>query len=252
MTKSPNDNDVRQVVDILEKILAKNESIISVCNRSKAIAARCSKPEKQLQRTANLVIMHYSNLCALGGGASAIPGIIPGLGLVYSLIGSSAIDAFLALKFELEMSLALAHTAGFDISDPRERKLAFILACAALEDAYDADKNPKLSNVIDIAMNEYSTRELSKTLIKAIARVLVLINAKKLTRFFPVIGMGIEASVNKIMSTRLGNECWKAYKLRKSAETSGSAVVIPESSSPDSKLTVHTDDNSAKPSDDVE
>ena len=207
----------RLMISALEKVLAKNDSIIAVCNRCAKLADRCANPDKRLQRTAQLVIMHYSNLCAAGGSASILPGFIPGLGLVYSLLGSGALDAFLALKFELEMSLALAHIAGFDISDPQERKLAFILACSALEDAYESDKEPSLANVIDLALNEYSSRELSKTLIKAVAKVLLLFNAKKLSRFFPVIGIGIEASVNKVLSSRLGSEGWKAYKMRMNA-----------------------------------
>lgn len=227
------DKSARQVLATLDKVLAKPATIIAVCERSAKIAERCSTPEKRLQRTAQLIIMHYSNLCAIGGGASGLPGMIPGIGLIYSLLGSVGIDAFLNLKFNIEMSLALSHLAGFDITDPRERKLAFILACAAIADAFEDDKDPSLARIIDIATNEYSTSELTKTLIKALARVIILFNAKKLTRFFPVISMGIEASINKAKSAKLGRECWKAYKLRRDAQMQTNTSISTQDNSND-------------------
>ncbi|MBQ9816843.1 MAG: hypothetical protein IJM59_05180 [Proteobacteria bacterium] len=217
MTKNITDDDAREVIKILDKILAKKESIHAISEKARKFAQSAKTPEKQDKRAASLIIMHYSNLCAVGGGASAIPGIIPGVGLIYSLLGTGAVDAFLVLKFELEMSLALADYAGFDISDPRERKIAFLLACSALEEAYDVEKEPTLANILDLAISEYSSRELSKGLAKGLARALMLFASKRWTKFFPVIGIGIEASVNKVLSTRLGNECWRAIKHRRDA-----------------------------------
>ena len=193
MVKEVNENDARKVIKVLEKILASNDSIRALCDKNKKIAERLAKPENVERRTSQLIIMHYSNLCAAGGGASALPGLIPGIGLIYSLLGTTAINAFLLLKFQLEMCLALTHLAGFDIDDPRERKIAFLVACAALEDAYDEEKEPTIGTVLDLAIHEYSTRELSKSLVKAVARVMMMFLAKRWTRLFPFVGIGIEA-----------------------------------------------------------
>ncbi|MBQ9396399.1 MAG: hypothetical protein IJU23_12925 [Proteobacteria bacterium] len=223
------EKEAHQVIRILDKILAKNESIIKVCDRSMKIAEHGRDPSKHLYHASRLVIMHYSNLSAAGGGLSSLPGLIPGIGLVYSLLGSSAISAILAFKFELEMSLALAHLTGIDISDPRERKLAFLMVCSALEEAYSNDEEATFVNVLDIAMSEYSTRELSKTLIKAVARVLVMFSAKKMTKFFPLIGTGIETVVDKVLCERLGRECWRAYSHRmKVANENGAKATADE------------------------
>ena len=214
MKENNKEKEAHHVIQILDKILAKNESIIKVCDRCMKIAKFGKDPSKHLSHASRLVIMHYSNLSAAGGGVSTLPGLIPGIGLVYSLLGSSAIAAILAFKFELEMSLALAHLSGFDISDPRERKIAFLMVCSALEEAYSNDEEATFVNVLDIAMSEYSTRELSKTLIKAVARVLVMFSAKKMTKFFPIIGTGIESVVDKVLCERMGRECWRTYSRR--------------------------------------
>lgn len=215
MNSSKHENDARQVIAVLDKIIASNESIIGVCDKCRALAERCASPAKLEKRTAQLIVMHYSNLCAAGGGASALPGMIPAVGTVMSIFGAGALDAMLALKFELEMTLALSHLGGFDISDPRERKLAFLLACASLEEAYDSEHEMSLLGIMDLAMGEYSTRELSKTMIKTLARVIMLVAAKRWTRFFPVVGIAIGASVNKVLSTHMGHECWRAIRHRR-------------------------------------
>ena len=218
MVKKVNENDARKVIAVLEKILASNDSIRAVCEKNKKIAQHLAKEDKVEKRTAQLIIIHYSNLCAAGGGASALPGLIPGIGLIYTLLGTTALNSFLLLKFQLEMCLALAHLAGFDIEDPRERKIAFLIACAALEDAYVEEKEPSIGSVLDLAINEYSTRELSKTLAKAVARVLMMFLAKRWTRLFPFVGIGIEASVNKVMSELLGRECWRVMRKRRDVQ----------------------------------
>ena len=228
MHSTNHENDAKQVISVLDKLIASDESIIGVCNKCKDLAARCGNPSKLEKRTAQLIVMHYSNLCAAGGGASALPGMIPAVGSVLSIFGAGAMDALLALKFELEMTLALSHLGGFDISDPRERKLAFLLACASLEEVYDAEHEPSLLALVDIAVGEYSTRELSKTMIKTLARVIMLLTAKRWTRFFPVVGIAIGASVNKVMSTYMGHECWRAIRHRRDLLTKSAS---PESES---------------------
>ena len=214
---SKHEESARQAIEILEKILQKNENIIKVVDKARKLAERTSSIENREFRTAQFVIMHYSNLCAAGGGASALTGLIPGVGTLLSVFGAGAVDGFLALKFELEMSLALAHLAGYDITDPRERKIAFLMACAGLEDAYNAEKDPTIKSVIDLAVSEYSTRELSKTLTKAFARALMFVTAKKWTRLFPIVGIAIGASINKVLTTKLGHSIWKTLNERKDA-----------------------------------
>lgn len=224
VSPTENKND-RVIYDILCKILASPEKIKGVCEQSARRAARWSTPEHRELRTAQWIIHHYSNLTAAGGGASAIPGMIPGIGIVLSLFGAGALDAFLALKFEIEMTLALSHLAGFDITDAREHKIACLMACSALEDAYQEDKVPTIGRVLDLAISEYSTREMSKTLVKAFARAMMLLMAKKWSKFFPIVGIGIEMSVNKVLSAKLGRECWKAIVERRDRE---SAMVHPD------------------------
>ena len=217
MTTDANEKRENDVLQVLDKVLASPDSIIQYCAKAARLASHFSSDKTREKRTAQFIISHYSNLTAAGGGISALPGLIPGIGTVLAFLGAGALDAFLALKFEIEMAMALSHLAGFDIRDPREQKLACLLACSALEDIFANKGKASIGHVLDVAVHEYSTRELSKTMAKALVRVLMMITAKRWTRLFPIIGIGIEMGVNKVLSTRLGNACWKEILYRRSS-----------------------------------
>ena len=217
-TSQSSEADARRVIRVVERLVADSDDIEAICEKARRAAASAPDELHRERRAVRYIIRHYSNLTALGGGASGLPGLLPVVGSVFSVFGAGALDAVLALKFELEMALALSSLAGFDIEEPKERKFAFLLACASLADAYAADKEPTLAQVVDIAMGEFSTREMSKSLIKMMARVIVMMTAKRMTRFVPFVSLAVGASVNKVMSAHTGFECWMALKRRRDAK----------------------------------
>ncbi len=210
------DNDK---ISILEKILADNDSIRKVVAKAKASAASFKDPKMRERAAVRSIITHYANRCAITGGATALPSLIPFIGTIYSIFGAASADAIAALKFEVEMALALTDYMGYDIDDPKERKIAIVLACAALEDAFDADKPMTLFQVMQSAASEYSTREFTKSLAKLITRAIFAIASKKWTRFFPIVGIAIGGGMNMIMSMHTGRGCYNAIRRRKRNES---------------------------------
>lgn len=210
-------------IEILEKILASNDSIRKVVTKCEVAAVHFSNKKTRERRVAQLIIGHYSNLCALSGGASGIPALIPFVGTIYSIFGASTADAIAALKFEVEMSLALTSYMGYDIDDPRERKLAIITACAALEEVFNRNRPTTLFDVVDSALSEYSTRQLSKTMVKLFARAVLALVAKRWTRFFPLVGIAIGGAVNAMMTAHTGHGCYIALcrRRRRDAKAAG-------------------------------
>lgn len=210
-------------IEILEKILASNDSIRKVVTKCEVAAVHFSNEKTRERRVAQLIIGHYSNLCGLSGGASGIPALIPFVGSLYSIFGASTADAIAALKFEVEMSLALTSHMGYDIDDPRERKLAIITACAALEDVFKRDRPTSVFDIVDSAMSEYSTRQLSKTMAKLFARAILALVAKRWTRYFPLVGIAIGGAINAVMTAHTGHGCYLALcrRRRRDAKAAG-------------------------------
>lgn len=222
-SKKPDDTEAvvdngREILGVLEVLLASDESIAAVVARAQRHAEASKEARIINRRAARYIIRHYSTLCAASGGASGLPGLIPFVGPVFAVFGAGATDAIIALKFEIEMSMALSSLVGFDISDPRERKLAMLLASAALGDAFDSEEQPNIRYVLELAITEYSTRQLSKAMIKLISQAIFSIAGKRWLKVFPFVGMAISASVNKLLTTHTGWQCYEALLERKRTE----------------------------------
>ncbi len=207
-------NDMKKL-EILEKILASNDSIRRVVARAQKFTASTVDDQARERRAANFIIAHYANLCGITGGLSGLPAYLPFIGAIYAIFGASASDALAALKFEIEMSLALSALVGFDIDDPKERKTAILLACASLEDEFDAEKQATFLDLVDSAISEYQTRQLSKTMAKLVAQAFVKIAARRSTRLFPLAGIAVGGGMNLALSIHTGRNCYEAICRRK-------------------------------------
>lgn len=77
---------------------------------------------------AEKIISNYSYYAAFVGGASALAGVVPGLGTVIATFGGATADAALCLKYQIEMTMAIATIYGHDITLEEEKKLCLIIA----------------------------------------------------------------------------------------------------------------------------
>jgi len=217
MTKNCCQQDTARKLGVLEKMLACNDTIKAVVARAVQKTPDISDPDTRLRHSARRIIAHYSNLSAASGAATTLPALIPGVGWLFSIFGSAASDALLTLKFEIEMTLALSSLMGYDIADPRERHVAITLACAALENAYHSKKDIDLREVLNLAMKEYSTRNMSKTMIRFFARAMLTLTAKRWLKFLHIVGAATGASMNKLLTRHTGLACYRALLHRKHA-----------------------------------
>ena len=72
--------------------------------------------EDEIQdKVAEHIISNYSYYTAFTGGATALVGVIPGLGTVIAAVGGTTADAAVTMKWEIEMIMALATVYGRDI-----------------------------------------------------------------------------------------------------------------------------------------
>lgn len=208
----------RKLLSAVERILADNDSLIAVSKESldKAAAKKPASEDAALKLAAENVISHYSNRTALAGGVAAAPALIPGIGTVVAAAGGALADVVLVLKYEVEMALVLSHLHGYDIADPDERRLSFLLASVS---TYEAKSGRHF--FVDLAETEaralwtYGPRQASKLLLSVLTRLALLQISKGLVRAIPLVGIAVGSSVNKILTTRVGKRCWEELSHRR-------------------------------------
>src|SRR5690606_6555241 len=89
--------------------------------------------------TANKIISNYSYYTAFVGGAAGLAGVVPGLGTVLATFGGATADAALTMKYQIEMTMAIATIYGHDVTLEEEKRLCLLVAgLSAMNEAVKA------------------------------------------------------------------------------------------------------------------
>ncbi|MFH1464272.1 MAG: hypothetical protein ABIO70_07785 [Pseudomonadota bacterium] len=198
----------RKLLSAVERIIEDTEAIIAQVDRQRTMVLS-THPGIQGQtlrdKISTRLVRHYSNACAISGGATALPSLFPGAGSVIALTGGTLLDVAFILKFEVEMALALCWNHGFDIREERERELAFLLASVLVHDESTGE-----SFVNDVARAEgealwnYAPRQVPKILAQVLARIAMRQVGKGLFRMLPIVGIAVGAGLNKALTQKTG------------------------------------------------
>jgi hypothetical protein len=205
----------RQLLTAVERLVASNETLRRVAAEAVALANTREGEEPTKDVAAREIVRRYSNLAAFAGGASGLAGLVPGMGIPLGIGAALAELAFL-LKFEVEMSLVLLHLYGFDIDDPQERQVGFLLASVG---TYEAGSSSNV--VVDVARAEgvaiwnYGPRRAARTIVTTMAAIVALRMWKGLLKLVPFVGMAVGSSMNKVLTRRVGDRVRRDLKTRR-------------------------------------
>ena len=103
-------------------------------------------------RAANKIIGRYSKIAMNVGGASALPGIIPGLGTAVTIVGGSAADILVTMKLQVDMSMCLAAAFKYEIHSEDRKHLAFLIAATGSLQRAGVEGSVKLGSTAGVSM----------------------------------------------------------------------------------------------------
>lgn len=212
-TSLPNSSQAQTLIDSVERILESPEVIAAYVDRVKAAGLTSDTA------VASRIIERYSNRSAVYGGATALPGLLPGGGTLLVAAAGALADVTLVLKTEVEMCMALSYARGYDIRKREERQLAFLLASIKTHEA-STGRNVLLDagEISFTAVARYGSREIGKVLLKVLGIFLLAYGAqvvgRSILRAIPLIGIGVSAGVNKVLTTRVGELADRELALR--------------------------------------
>ena len=119
------------LLQAIELILAKPEAIkqesLNLLDKLKNTHSR--KTDAEIRHLASeKVISNYSYYAAFVGGTTALTGVIPGIGTALAVGGGASADAVASMKFQIEMTMALATIYDHDILVEEEKRICYIIA----------------------------------------------------------------------------------------------------------------------------
>lgn len=198
------------LLNAVEFVLAKPEDIKrqtdAILNKYRKRYRSERDEEDVKEMVANKVIKNYSYMTAFSGGATALAGVIPGLGTVVSVTGGAAADIALCMKFQVEMVMALAHVYEHDILAEEERRLCFIIAgLGAINQATQKGAKEVGSKAFTKMVQQYLKGSSLVAVKEIFKRVGVTFTRKGLEKAVPFgVGAVIGFTVNKTLTWFIG------------------------------------------------
>lgn len=202
-------NSSPALLKALELILASPASIKQKVRKIKdglRLRDRVGGEEAMKAKVADRLIAAYSNKAGLSGGATALIGVVPGVGTALELFGGTTADMALCLKYQVEMSMALAHLYGQDIESEVDRKRYFIIAGLSTLNTETVRQGTEQAAKLFTKLLDKALREASFETVRVLFRkVSITLSKKMLQKAIPFgIGAVIGFSSNKTLTWLVG------------------------------------------------
>jgi hypothetical protein len=182
---------------------------------SRGRAATDGDRAKQNRAVADLIVKRYALLAAGAGGATALTGVIPGLGTIIATAGGAVADAAVSMKFQIDMCICL--TFAFDVSATTEEKrhLAFLIATTGTVEGAGTPVATRVASQAGVRLVRQYLRGAALETIKALfKRIGIIFTRKALEKAIPFgIGVIISSSANYALTRYVGAQAIRWFEL---------------------------------------
>ena len=219
MTQS-NQNDKPEILKAIEIVIASPESIQKqVQQMEKKYNKKYSKKmtEDQIKdKVADHIISNYSYFTSFAGGASALPGIVPGIGTAVAMVGGATADAALTMKWEIEMVMSLATVYGVDITIDEEQRLCYLVAAfGVINEAAKKGVAGVGAQALKRMVQQYLKGPTLIAVKEVFKKVGIVFTRKALEKSIPFgIGVAVGVSSNKLLTLYVGKKAKDFFKTR--------------------------------------
>ena len=195
----------------VELVLAdpKNIKQESIGLLEKIKTAHPGKSTKEVRRAASeKIISNYSYYSGFSGGATALTGVIPGLGTAVAAFGGATADAALSMKYQIEMTMALATVYGHDILLEEEKRVCFIIAGLGAINEAAKEGGKSVGSKAFVKLVQENLKGASLQVVKEIfKKVGITFSRKALEKAIPFgVGVVIGFAANKGLTWYVGTK----------------------------------------------
>lgn len=210
-TEGTSVEDKPMLLKAIELVLAEPSEIKKECFnlQEKFQKKHKGKSEERINHLiAEKIISNYSYYATFVGGATALTGVIPGLGTVIATFGGATADAALSMKYQIEMTMALATIYGHDIELEEEKRLCLIVAGLGAVNEAAKGGAKQVGSKAFVKMTQQYLKGATLTAVKEIfKKVGITFTRKAAEKAIPFgVGVVIGASANKALTLYVGGK----------------------------------------------
>ena len=161
------------------------------------------------------IISNYSYYTAFVGGATALTGVIPGLGTAIATFGGATADAALSMKYQIEMTMAIATICGHNIEIEEEKRICLIIAgLGAINEAAKEGGKQVGAKAFKKMAQQYLKGATLQAVKEIFKKVGITFTRKAVEKAIPFgIGVVIGFSANKGLTYYVGTKVKDFYLL---------------------------------------
>ncbi len=212
MSDENNGNNKPVLLKAIELVLAeaadiRNESL-SLQNKFEQQFSDSKSEDEINALVAEKIISNYSYCAAFVGAATALTGVIPGLGTVIATFGGATADAALSMKYQIEMTMAIATVYGHNIEVEEENRLCLIVAGLGAINEAAKDGGKQVGTKAFVKMTQQYLKGATLQAVKEIfKKVGITFTRKAVEKAIPFgVGVIIGFSANKGLTWYIGNK----------------------------------------------
>ena len=211
--------DKPALLKAIELILANPEEIMKEATAIHDSYREKHKGDKSEDEIADLVaekiISNYSYYAAFVGAATALVGVVPGLGTVIATFGGATADAALSMKYQIEMTMAIGVVYKHNILVEEEKRLCLIVAGLGAINQAAKEGGKALGTKAFVNMTKQYLKGATLTAVKEIfKKVGITFTRKAAEKAIPFgVGVIIGFSANKGLTWYVGGKAKEFFKV---------------------------------------
>ncbi len=167
------------------------------------------------RRAGERIVGHYAKLAATSGGATALMGIVPGVGTALALVGGTSADVACSLKLQLDMCRCLAVVYGHDLDKEAAQHLAFLVMLGGALEEGGRQAAVRIGTKAGVSMvRTYLKGAVLTSLKEMLKRVGIIFTRKALEKAIPFgVGVVVGGSSNYLLTKYIGGKALDHFEL---------------------------------------
>lgn len=181
--------------------------------------ARSASPSAAEQKVQDVVvdkiISRYSKLAATSGAATALPGVIPGIGTAVSAVGGGLADISVCMKLQIDMTMCLAVAINGKLSNEDAKHMSYIIALYGSLEQMGSSSATKIASQAGVRMVKQYLKGPTLQIIKELfAKIGISFTQKAAAKVIPFgIGVIVGGTANYALTNYVGKTARDAFRL---------------------------------------
>ena len=167
------------------------------------------------RRAADRIIRRYGRLAATSGGATALAGIVPGLGTAVATLGGGLADTAVCMKLQVNMCMCLAAVYGYEITSEDTRHLVYLIAATGAAERAGVTGTMRVGSKAGVKiLRQYLKGSALQAVKQAFKKVGVTFTRKALEKTIPFgIGVVFSGTANYWLTRFVGGQARKWFEI---------------------------------------